>query len=1019
LTTKKGRTMPRVTFGRVALTAAVALLTVATAGAGGVNATAAPGPGRDHAPSTPTGLVVDDRTNPLGVQGTPHFGWLPQDRDGDEVQTAYQLVVTRGGAPVWDSGKVPSSAESWVPYAGPALAPGSTYSWAVRTWDRAGLDSPFGRARFDTGLSDQDWSGAQWIRRATTGNDAQNDYTLARKTLAVSAGSPVVRARAYVASMGDWALHVNGTTVDHTSSYGYPGEGYYDVSDITAQARAGRALTVGVLYHYWSCKCQGRANGPSAPEGPSGLLVKVIVDHADGTSDLLVSDGSWLVHQDAAESVSTLTYRNGDAGDRVEYIDATQDLTGWDTPGYDASGWAPPVVIGAHPRPNPTSCASYEGGSSPCAFTHLTAEQAHIATHVVQPVSVLRLPDGTVFADMGKVYAAVPSIRLDDGAAGRALTITTSYRENNTTSTAAVAAGARTVPLAAVTNVHVGDTITIDAPADGYGAGHPETRTVASVGPADVTLDRPLTRAHASGVWVENSRAGTSGLDTQGSNMRFYYTEKAGRQIAQPFTYWGWRYLEISDPGEHLDARNIAAVVQNTDVPAGHAATFHSDNPTLDAVFSLMQRSALQSEQNTFLDTPTREKGQFLGDTVDESFASMESLDERSLTREAIVDFANSQARYWPNGAMNAVYPNGDAKRDIPDYTEMFPEWVLRYYQLTGDRSLVAEVYPAMKRVADYIDAAIRQPKGLVYQLPGGSGPYQYGIIDWPAAMRYDTVVAGNGAELVVNALAVGANRAVANAAALLGTAGDATMYGHQADALSAAVNTQLRNTTTGLYSDGLAADTLARIENYSEHAQTYAIDYGIAPASSYPTLGAYIAAQGMKQGPMDLRQLEAALGATGRTDALVALLTDPTADGPAKILAEGGTFMWEQWDPGCSVAPCSGAAVDQKNSESFSHGWGAAGINGILESLLGITVTGPGASTVQIAPPPAGLARASGTEWTERGPVSVSWRRSGHRYHVHVSIPGNVTATVTVPGSDQGAVQVGSGSTDLEITTR
>jgi hypothetical protein len=992
---------------------ATAALVAPLVAAGPARGAAGPAQGaelHDHAPLAPAGLVVDDRTDPLGVQGVPQFGWLPRDPDGDETQSAYQLVVTNsGGSVVWDSGKVASSAQSWVPYAGPALAPGTTYRWAVRTWDRAGQRSQYAQARFDTGLGDQDWSGAEWIRRAATGNDASNDYTLARKTLRVSGGSPVVRARAYVAAMGDWALHVNGRAVDRTSSYGYPGEGYYDVSDVTALAKAGQPLTVGVLYHYWTCTCQGRANGPPSPEGPSGLLVKVVVDHADGTRDLLVSDGTWRVTQDTAESVAALTYRNSDAGDRVEYIDATKQLTGWDRPGYDDSAWPAATVIGPHPRPGPADCSAFEGQSSPCAFTHLVAEQAHITTRTVHPVSVLRLPDGTVFADMGKVYAAVPSVTIPGGSAGRAVTITTSYRENNTTTTAAVPAGAATVPLASVANLHAGDRITVDAPADGYGAGNPETRTVAAAGGAGVTLDRPLSHAHASGVWVENSRAGTSKLDTQGSNMRFYYTEKAGAQVAQPFTYWGWRYIEISDPGEPLTAGDIAAVVQSTDAPAAHAASFHSDNATLDAVFGLMQRSASQAEQNTFLDTPTREKGQFLGDTVDESFASMESLGERSLTREAIIDFAHSQARYWPNGALNAVYPNGDAKRDIPDYSEMFGEWVMRYYQLTGDASLVGQVYPVMKRVADYIDAAIIQPQGLVYELPGGSGPYQYGIIDWPAPMRYDTVRDGNGAETVVNALGVGANRAVAQAAGVLGQQADAAAYGGRAGALATAMNAQLRNPDTGRYSDGLATGTLARIESYSEHAQTYAIDYGIAPRSAYPALGDYLTSEGMKQGPMDLRQLEAALVATGRIGTLVSLLTDPGADGPAKILAEGGTFMWEQWDPGCAVAGCTGSQVDQGSNESFSHGWGAAGISGILQGVLGVGVTSPGASAVTITVPDQGVRHASGTEWTERGPVRVDWTRTVTGYTVRLDVPDNVTATVILPGTGYSANGAGA----------
>jgi Bacterial alpha-L-rhamnosidase 6 hairpin glycosidase domain/Alpha-L-rhamnosidase N-terminal domain/Bacterial alpha-L-rhamnosidase C-terminal domain len=963
-------------------------------------------PARDHAPSTPTGLVVNDQRDPLAVQGSPAFGWLPQDRDANEIQTAYELRVrTSAGQQVWDSGRIRSSAQSWVAYAGPALAPGASYRWSVRTWDRAGRPSPGAAARFDTGLGDQDWSGAQWIRRTpAAGNDTANDWTLARRTLQVSQGSRVVRARAYVAAMGDWQLDVDGQAVDDTSSPNYPGEGYYDVSDVTALARAGAPLTVGVSYHYWTCKCQGRANGPAAPEGPSGLLVKVVVEHADGSKDVLVSDGSWKVTQNAAEQIGTLTYRNSDSGDRVEYLDAQRALTGWDLPSYDDSTWSAPAVIGPHPRPAAASCASFEGASAPCTFTHLVAQQAHLTKTVVHPVSVKTMPDGTVFADFGQVYSSVPSLRLQHGVAGRAVTVTTSYRENNTTSGAATPRGSRTVVLASVGNLHVGDGITMDAPAVGYGAGHPETRTVTAITGATVTLDRPLTSAHAAGVWVENTRAGTSKLDTQGSNMRFYYTERDGAQVAQPQKYWAWRYVQISAPGERLTAAGISAVVQHTEAP--HPSTFSSSNTTLDKVFTLMQRSALYSAQDTFLDTPTREKGQFLGDTEDESRATVASLGERQLTRQAIVDFIASQNRYWANGAMNAVYPNGDAKRDIPDYTEMFPEWVLDYYQQTGDATLLAQAYPAMKKVADYIQTAV-DATGLVYQLPGGSGPYAHGIIDWPAPMRYDTVVDGNGAETVVNALAVGANRSVAAAAGALGRTAEGTTYGTRATAITTAMNDRLVDPGTGLYSDGLATDTRVRLANTSEHAQSYAVAYGVAPTAAYPRLGAAMNADGMQQGPMDLRQLEAALGATGRTDTLVRILTDPNADGPAQTIAEGGTFMPEQWRPGCAVAGCSGTAVNQSDNSSMSHGWGAAGIVGIQQSLLGLTISGVGGSRVLVQPPSTGLAQARGSQWTERGRVSVAWHIRGHRVSVDVDVPVNVTAVVVVGGHRR---TVGSG---------
>lgn len=961
----------------------------------------------DHAPSAPTGLSVDDRTDPLAIDGSPQFGWLPHDVDRGEVQSAYEVVVRGGsGGVVWDSGKVTSSEESWVPYAGPTLSPGTTYTWTVRTWDGSGEASPYAApASFDTGLGDNDWSGADWIRRPATGNDASNEWTAARKVMQVSAGSPVTRTRLYVAGMGDWQVDVNGKVVQRSSSYEYAGEGYYDVSAIP-DVTAGEQLPIGVVLHYWGCTCQGRANGPTSPEGPSGLLVKVVVDHADGTQDVMVSDGSWKVHRYSPEQVTTLTYRNSDAGDRVEYYDATQELTGWDTAAYDDSGWAAATVIGPHPRPNPASCASYEGSSSPCAFTHLSALQAHLSYHVVHPTSVLHLPDGTVLADFGKVYAAVPSVRLSNGVAGRQLTFTTSYREANSTLAAASSAGDTTVTLKNGAIAHVGDQVTVDAPADGYGAGDPETRTVSAVVGNVLTLDTPLDRAHASGAWVETSRAGTSALDTQGSNMRFYYTEKDGAQVARPFTYWGWRYLQISDPGENLTADDISAVVQNTD--ASHAATFQSSNSTLDRVFALMQRSALQSSQNVFLDTPTREKGQFLGDTIDESWADMATEGERSLTRQAIVAFMNSQKRYWPNGALNSVYPNGDKKRDIPDYTEMFPEWVMRYYETTGDTQLLQQALPVMRNVADYIWNAV-DSRGLVDNLPGGSGAYQYGIIDWPAPMRYGYVTDGNADRTVVNALGVGAERAVAEASAALGDTSTQASYAGRADSLATAMRQQLIDPSTGNWTDGLAADG-SQISHEGEHSQSFPVTYGIAEPSEYKQIGEDISSMGMQQGPMTLRTLLEALRIVDRPDTIVKILTDPTHDGPAQVLAEGGTFMWEQWTPGCATSDCTPDQVSQSSNESMSHGWGGAGAVGVLEGLLGVTLTSPGAATVRIAPADTGLDHASGTQWTERGDVGVDWTRNPHGVNTTVQIPVNVTATVALPVVAGSAYKVASG---------
>ena len=109
------------------------------------------------------------------------------------------------------------------------------------------------------------------------------------------------------------------------------------------------------------------------------------------------------------------------------------------------------------------------------------------------------------------------------------------------------------------------------------------------------------------------------------------------------------------------------------------------------------------------------------------------------MTQQALREFARSQTRFWPDGRVNAVYPNGDGKRDIPDFTEMYVFWALRYYEATGDLSLLEELYPVLVKVADYVWQHRDASTGLITNLGGGSGDYQYGIVDWPVTVATTT----------------------------------------------------------------------------------------------------------------------------------------------------------------------------------------------------------------------------------------------------------------------------------------
>jgi hypothetical protein len=290
----------------------------------------------------------------------------------------------------------------------------------------------------------------------------------------------------------------------------------------------------------------------TSENGPSGLLAKIVVDYAGGGEQTFVSNGSWMVTKDTAEMDTAATLRSSQgAGDYVEYYSGqnAQALAGWDQAGYQyTSAWQPAVVMGTAPLPNPPDCGNYSEPTghnvapappatatgtpvleSPCGFTNLVPLQAPVTYKIVHPVSVRTLTASYRLA--GTVTAAAAPA----GATSITVNDTSSYPDFGGMGTAGTGNSGGGPGFA------IGDPVTIDAPADGYGAGHPETDTITSItantnGTATVGLATPLTKAHATGVWVQGSRVGP-GLQRgwrAGRRQRQLRRHRVHRQRDQP-----------------------------------------------------------------------------------------------------------------------------------------------------------------------------------------------------------------------------------------------------------------------------------------------------------------------------------------------------------------------------------------------------------------------------------------------------------------------------------------------------
>ncbi|WP_285240397.1 family 78 glycoside hydrolase catalytic domain [Pseudarthrobacter sp. MEB009] len=718
----------------------------------------------------------------------------------------------------------------------------------------------------------------------TTAHRQPDEWTIFRKDLPLT--GTVRRARLFMAANHHAQLALAGVPALSSTSFGYPGEGYYDAADVTALLAAqptGIPVPLTAVLH-WYGPGQGRA------AGLPGLLVRLSVDYNDGRREVFGSGPDWHAGEAPYRQAG---YRN-DEGDPVEHLD-----------GLAAA--APPAITDL---PHAISL-----GRHPVAdFPLLHPRRTSMAEDFVAPQAFLRAEDGTLVADFGQVLPGRPEVVFRAGVPGRTVLIRAGY-----------------------------------------------------------TL-RP------------DGRVDAGKTASQNTDMSFPYTQAAGPQRFRAAVHLGFRYLEL--PGvDASDVTRMGAVVVHARHP--EMGSFGSSDATLDAVFGLLRDSALYGVQEQFVDTPTREKGQFLADAVNISYATMVLFGEHAYTAQALREFGWSAARYWQDpaerGRYNAVYPNGDGKRDIPDFSLMLPEWTAEYHHRTGDTALVGDLLPHLRDTADYAmrHLATEGPTaGLVTELGGGSGPYLHGIVDWPEPGRfgYDMACA---AKTTVNAQAYSALLATAGLCAAAGQEEAGIRYAAAARTLGHSIRTRLR--VDGVMVDGLHADGTPS-SHASQHATSFPLSLGITDPAHTAADARRAAGMGMQQGPLTVHRLLRALLAAGLTDAVLDLLTTKDQPGWAALLERGASFTWEAWD------------LVEGTDYSQSHAWSASVVKEILEHLLGVRFTVPGGSEVLVEPPLCRLAHAHGSVPVASGNVAVAWRRAGGLMHLELTVPAGVTAAVRLP---------------------
>lgn len=331
-------------------------------------------------------LLCEYKKEPLGIGHTnPRLSWKMVTGESEQLQTAYQVIVasspgllTPSRADLWNSGKVESGESLHIPYGGKPLNSRQKCYWKVKIWDKNGKESKWSEtAFFEMGLlNGGDWQ-ADWIKTAINFKEYSYPSPLFRKEFIVA--KKIRSARMYCTSLGLYEASLNGKKVgDELFTPGWTSfqkRLQHQVYDVTGMISSGKNAVGIMLGNGWY-----RAFRPNSNDNQNitdlEVLAQIEIEFTDGTKQVVKTDDTW---KSSTGPILFSEIYNG------EVYDARLEKTGWNTVGYDESGWQGVKLTGTQKSQIVTAV------SEPVR-----------KIEEITPVEIIITPEGDTVLDMGQ-----------------------------------------------------------------------------------------------------------------------------------------------------------------------------------------------------------------------------------------------------------------------------------------------------------------------------------------------------------------------------------------------------------------------------------------------------------------------------------------------------------------------------------------------------------------------------------------------------------------------------------------
>ena len=458
----------------------------------------------------------------------------------------------------------------------------------------------------------------------------------------------------------------------------------------------------------------------------------------------------------------------------------------------------------------------------------------------------------------------------------------------------------------------------------------------------------------------------------------YYIASKNGVIEYQPkFTFHGFRYVELSgfDTSKTPSKDWVKGLVLYSDFEDN--GTFTSSHDKLNQ----LQSNIVWGLRGNFLDIPTDcpQRDERLGWTGDAQVFGPTSMFNADVYKFWASWLQSVREAQLEDGAIPWTVPDSRGNKigssGWGDVCTIIP-W--KIYMRTGDTTILEENFDMMQNWLKYHKKRSKDYISNMMSFSDWLQPYpENGDTRGDTSSKLiGTAFYAHSANLTAKvAKALGKTDEQAKYEALYKTVAKAfdETYFDETGKVKAVAETQTS------YLLALAFDLLS--EDKKANAKKFLLEK-IADADNH-----------LRTGFLGTPLLSEVLDETGEIDLIYKLLFNETYPSWFYSINQGATTIWERWN---SYSKEEG--FNPMNMNSLNHyAYGAIG-EWMYERIAGIAPIEAGYKTIRIAPAPKKpLLSASASLNTPYGKVVSSWEIKGNTFHLHVVVPPNTTAKVTV----------------------